>query len=68
MFTRSLFGTADIEAQQRLLTEVARLVDARQDPTTLGENFGTINAANLKPATRSSRAARRRARLCLAGF
>ncbi len=50
MFTRPLFQTADIDAQGALLDEVARLVDAGVLRTTLGEHFGTVNAANLRRA------------------
>jgi phenylpyruvate tautomerase PptA (4-oxalocrotonate tautomerase family) len=50
MFTRSLFGTTDMIAQHRLLTEAAELVDAGVIRTTFGEHFGRINAENLKRA------------------
>ena len=50
MFTRSLFETADIQAQHDLLNEVAQLVDAGRIRTTLAEHFGAINAANLRRA------------------
>jgi len=50
MFTRSMFGTPDMIQQHHLLTEVAGLVDAGMIRTTLGQNFGAINAANLRRA------------------
>ena len=50
MFTRSLFQTADIAAQGKLLTQVSKLVDEGTIRTTLAEHFGTINAANLRRA------------------
>ena len=50
MFTRSLFETPDMEAQHRLLTEVAALVDEGLVRTTLGAHFGTITAENLRRA------------------
>ncbi len=50
MFTRSTFTTPDIQAQHDLLCEVAALVDAGRVKTTMTQNFGTINAANLKRA------------------
>lgn len=50
MFTRSLFGTADMIAQHHLLNEVAQMVDAGLLRTTLAEHFGSINADNLKRA------------------
>ena len=50
MFARPLFQTPDMESQHDLLNEVSRLVDDGRIRTTLGETFGTINAANLKRA------------------
>jgi zinc-binding alcohol dehydrogenase family protein len=50
MFTRSLFGTADMIGQHLLLNEIAAMVDAGLIRTTLAEHFGAINAANLKRA------------------
>jgi len=50
MYTRSLFQTADMAEQGRILDEVARLVDAGTVKTTLAENFGRIDAANLRKA------------------
>lgn len=50
MFTRSMFDTADIAKQGELLNEISRLVDAGTLKTTLGESFGTIDAANLRRA------------------
>lgn len=50
MFTRSMFQTEDISAQAALLNKVSELIDAGKLKTTLGENFGSINAENLKRA------------------
>lgn len=50
MFTRSMFGTADIAAQGALLNEASRLVDAGEIRTTASEAFGPITAENLKRA------------------
>jgi NADPH2:quinone reductase len=50
MFARSLFGTPDMGAQHDLLTEVSALVDAGTLRTTMTQNYGTVNAANLKKA------------------
>ncbi|MFP5393150.1 MAG: zinc-binding alcohol dehydrogenase family protein, partial [Gammaproteobacteria bacterium] len=47
MFTRSMFGTADMVEQHKLLTEVARLIDEGVLRTTVNEVSGGINAANL---------------------
>jgi zinc-binding alcohol dehydrogenase family protein len=50
MFTRSLFQTADMQRQHDLLDQVADLVDGGRLRSTLGQHFGTINAANLRRA------------------
>ncbi|WP_127090397.1 zinc-binding alcohol dehydrogenase family protein [Aquabacter cavernae] len=50
MFTRSLFGTPDMAAQHRLLTDVAGMVDEGLLRTTLGTNLGIISVDNLKRA------------------
>lgn len=50
MFTRSLFHTEDMQAQHRLLNEVADLVDAGVLRTSVRENLGRIDAANLRRA------------------
>ena len=52
MFTRSMFGTADIQAQGALLEEVSRLVDEGTLRTTLSRRMGPIDAATLKEAHR----------------
>jgi NADPH2:quinone reductase len=50
MFTRSCYETADMGEQGRLLSEVAGLVDDGLIRSTMRENLGLINAANLKRA------------------
>lgn len=50
MFTRSTFQTPDIEAQHKLLDHAAGLVEAGVLRTTMKENLGPINAANLRRA------------------
>jgi NADPH:quinone reductase len=68
MFTRPIFHTADMDAQGKLLHEVARLVDAGTVRTTLGENFGPINAANLRRAHSLIESGRARGKVVLEGF
>jgi NADPH2:quinone reductase len=68
MFTRPIFRTADMGAQGELLNEVSRLVDAGTIRTTLGENFGPINAANLKRAHALIESGRARGKIVLEGF
>lgn len=50
MFTRSMFSTEDMQKQHELLSAIAKLVDNGVIRTTLGENYGIINADNLKRA------------------
>ncbi len=50
MFTRSMFETADMVRQNELLNRVAAMIEDGALTTTLGEHFGTINAANLRRA------------------
>lgn len=68
MFTRSIFGTADIEEQHVLLNEVGRLVDQGKIRTTIAENFGRINAANLKRAHALLESGKAKGKIVLEGF
>jgi zinc-binding alcohol dehydrogenase family protein len=68
MFTRSLFGTADMGAQHRLLEEVARMVDEGLLRSTIGENFGHINATNLKRAHALIETGKAKGKIVLEGF
>ncbi|PVX72200.1 zinc-binding alcohol dehydrogenase family protein [Paraburkholderia unamae] len=68
MFTRSMFRTPDMIEQHKLLTEVARLVDAGTLRTTLGEVLGTINAANVRRAHKLLEEGRAIGKLVLSGF
>ncbi|SDD44449.1 zinc-binding alcohol dehydrogenase family protein [Cupriavidus sp. YR651] len=68
MFTRAMFGTPDMIAQHRLLNEVARLIDAGRVQTTVGENLGTINAANLRRAHALLEGGQTIGKLVLSGF
>jgi NADPH2:quinone reductase len=68
MFTRPLFQTADIEAQHRLLNEVADLVDSGRVRSTMRENYGRIDAANLMRAMRFLKTGGAIGKIVLAGF
>jgi zinc-binding alcohol dehydrogenase family protein len=68
MFTRPLFGTPDMICQHKLLSEVADLVDAAVLRTTLNEEFGPINAANLRRAHALVESGKSVGKLVLAGF
>ncbi|MFT3691238.1 zinc-binding alcohol dehydrogenase family protein [Paenirhodobacter sp.] len=68
MFTRSMFGTADMAEQGALLNEVARLVDQGTLRTTLTETLGPINAATLKRAHAFIESGKARGKIALEGF
>jgi zinc-binding alcohol dehydrogenase family protein len=68
MFTRPVFGTADMIAQHRLLSEAAELVDAGIIRTTVGEHFGRISAENLKRAHALIESGRAKGKIVLEGF
>lgn len=68
MFTRSMFQTADMAQQGVLLNRIAALIDAGQLRSTLGENFGAINAANLKRAHVLIESGTAQGKLVLEGF
>jgi NADPH:quinone reductase-like Zn-dependent oxidoreductase len=68
MFTRPLLQTADIEAQHRLLNEVADLVDSGRVRSTMRENYGRIDAANLMRAMRFLKSGGAIGKVVLAGF
>ena len=68
MFTRPVFETPDVDAQGALLDEVSRLVDGGVLRTTLGEHFGTINAANLRRAHELIERGAARGKIVLEGF
>lgn len=68
MFTRPIFDTPDLIEQHRLLDAVAQLVDAGVIRGTLGEVFGTINAANLRRAHAALESGRTIGKIVLQGF
>ncbi len=68
MFARSLFNTPDILEQHNLLNQVAELVDTGVIRTTADNEFGKINATNLKRAHALIESGRSRGKIVLAGF
>lgn len=68
MFSRSMFETPDIEAQGRLLGEVAALVDAGVLRTTMTQELGTISAVNLRRGHALLESGGGRGKAVLAGF
>ncbi|MEE1947864.1 zinc-binding alcohol dehydrogenase family protein [Pseudomonas alcaligenes] len=68
MYTRSLFQTADMIEQHRLLNRVSQLIDDGVLKTTLGEHFGRIEAANLRRAHALLESGKARGKIVLEGF
>lgn len=68
MFTRSMFGTDDMQRQHEILNRVADLVDDGTLRTTLGEHFGNISADNLRRAFKLIESHKARGKLVLEGF
>ena len=68
MFTRSLFHSPDMVKQHEILTRVSEMVDGGKLQSTLAENFGTINAENLRRAHRAIESGRTHGKIVLEGF
>jgi zinc-binding alcohol dehydrogenase family protein len=68
MFTRSLYQTADMIEQHRLLQRVSELVDSGVIRTTLGEHFGRIEASNLRRAHALLESGKAKGKIVLEGF
>lgn len=68
MYTRSLFETADMLEQHKLLNRVAELIDAGTLKTTVGEHYGSINAANLRRAHALLESGAAKGKIVLEGF
>ncbi|PJN95557.1 hypothetical protein CNY89_07765 [Amaricoccus sp. HAR-UPW-R2A-40] len=67
-FTRAIFGTPDMDAQGRLLAEIARLVDSGRIRTTLTETRSPIDAATLRQAHALIETGKARGKIVIAGF
>ena len=68
MFTRSYFETPDILRQHDALGEVAKLVDLGTLRSTMTQNYGAINAINLKMAHAWIESGRSIGKIVLAGW
>ncbi|WP_028239786.1 zinc-binding alcohol dehydrogenase family protein [Stutzerimonas azotifigens] len=68
MFTRSLFQTPDMISQHELLQRISELIEQGTLKTTLGEHYGTIEAANLRRAHALIESGRSRGKVVLEGF
>jgi zinc-binding alcohol dehydrogenase family protein len=67
-FTSSLFTAGNDEKQHNLLNRIGELVEAGKLKSTLNENFGTINADNLRRAHALIESGKARGKIVLAGF
>ncbi len=68
MFTRSMYGTDDMDAQNRILDRVADLIDAGMVKTTLNEVLSPINAENLRRAHAQLESGRTIGKIVLSGW
>ena len=68
MYTRSMFGTADMDQQRQLLNRVAELIDSGELITTLGKVMGPIDAKTLRQAHREIETGQAIGKLVLEGF
>ena len=68
MYTRSMFQTDDVAAQQAILNEVGRLVDEGELQTTLSKHYGKINAENLTKAHQMIQTGKMLGKLVMEGF
>lgn len=68
MYTRSLFQTEDMVEQHHILNKVAALIDKGTLKTTVGENGGKINAANLRKAHAILESGQAKGKIVLEGF
>ncbi|WED44035.1 zinc-binding alcohol dehydrogenase family protein [Legionella cardiaca] len=68
MYTRSMFKTPDMIKQHNILNEVGHLVDKEIIKTTANENFGSINANNLRKAHHLLESGQSRGKIVLSEF
>jgi zinc-binding alcohol dehydrogenase family protein len=68
MYTRSMYQTPDMIEQHNILVRVAGLVDTGVLRTTLADQFGTINATNLRRAHALIESGKARGKIVLSGF
>ncbi|MBX9910888.1 MAG: zinc-binding alcohol dehydrogenase family protein [Beijerinckiaceae bacterium] len=68
MFTRSIYGTPDMDEQGKILDAMAVLVDAGKIRTTLTQRLSPINAANLKTVHALIESGAAKGKIVLEGF
>ena len=68
IFTRSIYGTPDMNEQGMILNALAVLVDDGKIRTTLTQQLSPINAANLKTAHALIESGAAKGKIVLEGF
>ncbi|WP_109301336.1 zinc-binding alcohol dehydrogenase family protein [Aquimarina sp. AU474] len=68
MFTRSMFQTEDMIEQHNILNEVSDMIDQGTIKTTIDENFGGINATNIRRAHAFLESRKAKGKIVLEGF
>lgn len=68
MFARSMFQTADMEDQRRILNELGGLADSGVIRTTMQQHLGKINAENLRRAHALVESGKALGKVVLEGF
>lgn len=68
MFTRSMFNTADMHCQHQILTDLTRLIEQGQIRSTVQQDYGLINAANLRKAHALLESGKAIGKIVLTGF
>lgn len=68
MFARSTFETSDMAEQGKLLAEVAALAERGVIRSTVDQNFGSLNAANLRRAHALLESGTSRGKIVLEGW
>lgn len=68
VFARGIRNTRIVSAQHRTLEAIAHLVDSGVLRTTMTDNYGSINAENLKRAHAAIETSRVRGKIVLEGF
>ena len=68
MFTRSVFETPDVAEQGVLLNEISKLIDQGVVRSTIADNFGPIDARNLRCARALIESGRAKSKIVLEGF
>ncbi|MDQ0561962.1 NADPH2:quinone reductase [Rhizobium mesoamericanum] len=68
MFTRAIYGTADMDEQARILNEISSAVDDGRIRSTAMLHLGAINAENLKKAHKQLESGSTIGKVVLEGF